>query len=103
MTGLKMITCCYCGARDVMRMGKGQRVSLSCLTCGAPVKKVETVKVKDAIAAAPATPPEKVNKHRRPAHFEAAKKRKKKRKSLLAGILDEAEDFFDLDDWFDWD
>ena len=106
MTGVKMITCCYCGARDVMRMGKGQRVALNCLTCGAPVRKMEMVKPKEAVAAAaapPAKPPEKVNKHRRPKHFEAVKKRKKKRKSLLAGIIDEAEDFFDLDDWFDWD
>ena len=105
MTGVKMITCCYCGARDVMRMGKGARVTLSCLTCGAPVRKVEAMKPAEAVAAAPtpAKPPEKVNKHRRPKHFEAVKKRKKKRKSLLAHIVDEAEDFFDFDDWFDWD
>ena len=104
MTGVKMITCCYCGARDVMRMGKGSRVALNCLTCGAPVRKMEAVKVGEAAAPKPAAPiPEKVNKHRRPKHFEAAKKRKKKRKSLLAHIIDEAEDFFDFDDWLDWD
>lgn len=104
MTGVKMITCCYCGARDVMRMGKGERVTLTCLTCGAPVRKMEAVKVAEAAAPKPAAPvPEKVNKHRRPKHFEAAKKRKKKRKSLLAHIIDEAEDFFDFDDWLDWD
>lgn len=105
MTGVKMITCCYCGARDVMRMGKGARVALSCLTCGAPVKKMEAVTLAEAVAPhPPAKPPEKVNRHRRPDHFEAAKKRKKKRKSLLSRIIDEAEDFFDdWDDILDWD
>lgn len=101
MTGVKMITCCYCGARDMVRMGKGERVTLSCLTCGAPVRKVETVKA-DA-PPPPERPPQKVNKHRKPKHFEAARKRKKKRGSLLSRLIDEAEEVFDFDDIFDFD
>lgn len=102
MTGMKMVTCCYCGARDVMRVGKGARVTLSCLTCGAPVRKMETVKT-DAPTPPPAETPKKVNRHRRPKHFEAIKRRKKKRKSIFARVLDELDDVFDLDDIFDFD
>ncbi|MEM8752455.1 MAG: hypothetical protein AAGF90_05715 [Pseudomonadota bacterium] len=102
MTGVKMVTCCYCGARDVMRVGKGARVTLSCLTCGAPVKKVEEVRA-NAPAPAPIEPPKKINKHRRPKHFDAIRKRKKKRKSLFNRLVEEIDDVFDLDDIFDFD
>lgn len=107
MTGVKMITCCYCGARDMMRMGKGTRVALNCLTCGAPVRKMEAVKASDAARApapTPVKPPDKVNKHRRPPHYDAIRKRKKKKKkSFFAKIWDEVDDVFDLDDIFDFD
>lgn len=102
MSGVKMITCCYCGARDVMRVAKGRRMALSCLTCGAPVRKMETVRA-DAPAPAPAEPAEKINRHKRPKHFDAVRKRKKKRKSASKRIWDVVEDIFDLDDVFDFD
>ena len=105
MTGMKMITCCYCGARNVMRMGKGTRIALSCLTCGAPVRKMEVIKPNDPPPSTSAPVPKKINRHKRPPHFEAAKKRKKhkKRKSLIARIWDEVDDVFDFDDWLDFD
>lgn len=102
MTGVKMITCCYCGARDMFSMGKGKRVALSCLSCGAPVRKMETVR-NDSPVPAPAPMPERVNKHRRRPHYEAVRKRKKKRKSLLSRVWDEIDDVLDLDDIFDFD
>lgn len=103
MTGVKMMTCCYCGARDVMSLGKGKRVALSCLTCGAPVVKFEQIKTNDP-APERAPLPERINKHQRRAPHEALSKRKrKKRSSLLDRIWDEVEDVFDFDDVFDWD
>ena len=87
-----------------MRMGKGKRVTLSCLTCGAPVRKMEAVKMSADPTPAAVRTPEKVNKHRRPPHYEAVKKRKKKKKkSLFSKIWDEVDDIFDLDDIFDFD
>ncbi len=103
MTGVKMMTCCYCGARDVMRMGKGARVALSCLSCGAPVLKFEAMK--PAEAPPPRAPlPERINRHQRRAPHEALLTRKrKKRSSLVERIWDKVEDVFDLDDLLDWD
>ncbi|MEM7525254.1 MAG: hypothetical protein AAF360_16170 [Pseudomonadota bacterium] len=104
MTGVKMITCCYCGARDALRMGKGARVTLSCLTCGAPVRKMEDVRIDAPTQPVAAAPPKKVNKHRRPEHFDAFRKRKKKKKkSGFARLWDKVDDVFDLDDIFDFD
>ncbi|MEM7268422.1 MAG: hypothetical protein AAF401_04110 [Pseudomonadota bacterium] len=102
MTGVKMITCCYCGARDMMQMGKGKRVTLTCLSCGAPIRKVEMIKASEA-PRGDAKAPERINKHRKGKHFEAYKKRKKGKKSFFSRILDDADDIFDLDDLFDFD
>ncbi|MFV0473967.1 MAG: hypothetical protein ACK5MQ_07125 [Pikeienuella sp.] len=96
MTGVTLITCCYCGARDVMRMGKGERRVLGCLSCGAPIRKIEPMK--QGSAPAPAEPPKRLNKHRKKDRHHAWKKRKKK-KSFLHKLTDA----FDLDDIFDFD
>lgn len=103
MTGVKMISCCYCGARDVFRVGKGKRVMLSCLSCGAPVRKMEVVRNDAPSEPGPVRVPERVNKHRKSDHYSAIRKRKKKRKSLISRVWDKVDDVFDLDDIFDFD
>ena len=103
MTGVKMMTCCYCGARDMISLCKGKRVALSCLSCGGPVVKFETIK--PAATSVPRAPlPDRLNRHQHRAPHEALFRRKrKKRPTLLARIWDKVEDVFDLDDIFDWD
>lgn len=101
MTGVKLITCCFCGARDVMTMGKGQRRTLSCLSCGAPMRRIEMIHRSEP-APAPAPVPERIHKHKAPKPHEAYKKKRgKRKKGLFAKIWDEVDDVFDIDDWFD--
>ncbi|MGB0926309.1 MAG: hypothetical protein ACPGVA_03800 [Pikeienuella sp.] len=85
-----------------MSMGKGQRRSLSCLSCGAPMRKIEVIH-RDEPAPAPKPPPKRGLKHKPPKHHEAyhKKRRKKRRKGLFEKLWDEVDDIFDVDDWFD--
>lgn len=103
MSSTKLITCCYCGARDVMRVAKGERRTLTCLTCGAPMRKMEVVKSGAELPPRAATP-DRINKHRKQGWHEAAhKKKKKRRKGVFAKLFDEAEDLFDIGDILDFD
>ena len=38
---IRIVTCCYCGARSTLRAEGGQR--LVCHGCGAPIKRIEAV------------------------------------------------------------
>ena len=80
-----------------MHIHKGSRRTLSCLTCGAPVRKFEPIKTGEPPK--PAKTPERINKHKKKGWHEAygKKRKKKKRKSLIASVLDEVEDIFDFD------
>lgn len=103
MTGVKMITCCFCGAREMMSMGKGQRRSLSCQSCGAPVHKVEMVHRNEPAPAPKQAPAKKhTGKYQPPKHKDAyRKKRGKRKKGFFEKLWDDVDDIFDVDDWFD--
>lgn len=98
-----MITCCFCGARDVMSMGKGERRSLSCLSCGAPMRKIEVIHQNEPLPKPARPAPERPLKHKKPKYHEAYRKKrgKKRRKSMFARIWDEVDDILDVEDWFD--
>ena len=101
---LRVITCCYCGARSTLRREGGER--LVCHGCGAPVRRIEAVLSKPkprpgaSAGPKPATPhrAEKPGEHHwkdRPAR---RKKGKRKRGGLLHRLgraLDDVEDIFD--------
>lgn len=91
----KILTCCYCGARSLFAPGAG--ATLSCETCGAPLKeqkprplaKPKTVRPDRSGGAAG---PVKAKKS-------ARKAKKKRRKPLFRKVLSEAFDL--IEDIFD--
>ena len=102
----KVMTCCYCGARSSIGLGKTAR--LVCHGCGAPISRIETVqpilerqkkgkrrtKVKPSIPHRAERPHQHLDKDR-PAR---RRKGKRKRRSVWYHV---AEAFDDWDDWFE--
>ncbi|WP_050602871.1 hypothetical protein [Ruegeria sp. 6PALISEP08] len=88
----KIATCCYCGTRAALVLKGKERHELSCSSCGAPLHdlkmlpKRKTGKTAKARSAGSHVSPPKA-------------KRKKKKKTMLSRVFDEAwdviEDIFD--------
>lgn len=119
MSGATLISCCYCGAQDIFKIHKGKRRQLSCLSCGAQMRKMTPVKVTEPVARpkpeaipAPAraeTPHDKYkskyekykSKYDKSKRHAAYHKKRKKKKGWMAELWDDLDDIFDIDDWFD--
>ena len=120
MSGATLISCCYCGAQDIFKIHKGKRRQLSCLSCGAQMRKMSPVKVtepgaKPAPAAKPATVAKPTvtgdkykskyekykSKYEKSKRHAAYHKKRKKKKGWVAELWDDLDDIFDIDDWFD--
>jgi hypothetical protein len=111
---LRIVTCCYCGARSTLAPEGGQR--LVCHGCGAPIRRIEAVAAKPmpragaARGAKPATPHPAERKadglgdgrgeHLAKDRPVRRKKGKRKRGGLLHRIAKTFDDL-DLDDIFD--
>jgi hypothetical protein len=101
---LKIVTCCYCGARSTLRPEGGQR--LVCHGCGAPIRRIEALAAKPmprpgkASGRKPATPhpAERPGDHLAKDRPARRKKGKRKRGGLLHRL---GKTFDDLDDIFD--
>jgi hypothetical protein len=93
----KMATCCYCGARAVLVLGR-DRHELACASCGAPLHALKQMPLdrgeapRKAQAPGPKPAP-------RPATPPKPAKPPKRRKSLLRRLAEEVEDL--IDDIFD--
>lgn len=84
----KIVTCCYCGTRAALVLTGGQRHELSCSSCGAPLhdlKMLPVYKAQKDKSPGRAGPGQSVKP--------AKPKKVKKRKGLMARVLDEAMDF----------
>jgi hypothetical protein len=119
MSGAVLISCCYCGAQDIFKIHKGKRRQLSCLSCGAQMRKMTPIKVTEPIAkpkvAANPTPTPSVDardkykskyekyksKYDKSKRHAAYHKKRKKKKGWVAELWDDLDDIFDIDDWFD--
>ena len=104
---LKIVTCCYCGARSTLRPEGGQR--LVCHGCGAPIERIEALAPKPmphpgaASARKPATPhaAERPGEHLpkdRPARRKKGKRRRGGLLHRLGKTFDDLDDIFDLFD-----
>ena len=117
MSGATLISCCYCGAQDIFKVHKGKRRHLTCLSCGAPMRKMSPIKVTQT-AAKPTPAPEPAAakpvgdtykskyekykaKYEKSKHHAAYHRKRKKKKGWVADLWDELDDIFDIDDWFD--
>ncbi len=96
----KIATCCHCGTRALLRLGKGHH-SLSCSACGAPLRVLKAFPVADTALRSAVTHQPKTQKARKRPKIETAKYKvyKKKRKSLFRKFAEEAFDF--VEDIFD--
>ncbi len=102
MSGATLISCCYCGAQDIFKVHKGKRRQLSCLSCGAQMRKMTPIKVTEpAPQARPHEKPDYRTKYRKPKYHEAYHKKRKKKKGWVAELWDDLDDIFDIEDWFD--
>ena len=105
---LKVIACCYCGARSTLPRTKS-RVPLVCHGCGAAISKIEQIQPQIERAQRDKTHRKPAVPHpARPADKRAeksAKRRKGKRKKGLwyhvTEAFDDIDDLFDVGDWFD--
>ena len=96
---VKIATCCYCGARTMLKPTARDGHELACGSCGAPLHNLKWLKAPE--------PKRKPAKPAKPAHLTwqtLPKKRKKskpkkRRKSFFSDMLEEAWDF--AEDIFD--
>jgi hypothetical protein len=102
---LRIVACCYCGARSTLRAEGGQR--LVCHGCGAPVRHIEAVAPRPRRGAtggpkaATPHPAERPGEHLAKDRPARRKKGKRKRGGLLHRLgkrLDDLDDIFDLFD-----
>jgi hypothetical protein len=97
----KIATCCYCGTRAALVLGK-KRQELSCASCGAPLHEMKRLpsehpgkhELVRPSAVRPTTP-----KRKKDDRMPERGKYRKKRKSLFQNLVEEAfdaiEDIFD--------
>ncbi|MGC9367987.1 MAG: hypothetical protein ACP5DX_00475 [Paracoccaceae bacterium] len=90
----KIATCCYCGTRAALVLGREGRHELTCASCGAPLH---------ALKRLPSEPDRQPPRKVRPAAYrpetprkpKKAKKRKSRARWLLSEVADLVEDVFD--------
>jgi hypothetical protein len=106
---LRIITCCYCGARSTLGPEGGRR--LVCHGCGAPIRKIEMLAPKPMPRRGPGTDtrrkpaiphPAEAPGHHLPKDRPVRRKKGKRRRGgllhRLAEGVDDLEDLFDLFD-----
>ncbi len=92
----KIATCCYCGTRAALVLSGEVRHELACSACGAPLHDLKMLRKdrsgdRELTPRRPSTPPRAVKPRK--------SKSRKRRKSVLSKLFDEAfdviEDIFD--------
>ena len=92
----KLATCCYCGARTLLKPTARHGHELACGSCGAPLHEMKWLKAPKAAPKHRRTPDRPLPARSRSYH------RKKKRKSGFDRWKDRFEDVFDvIEDIFD--
>lgn len=98
----KIVTCCYCGTRAALRLD-GDRHELTCSNCGAPLRNLKVMAVDKKERAQNRKTNHKVKKskpyERYSDRYEYARKPRKRRKSLMSKVFEEAFDI--IEDIFD--
>ncbi len=94
----KIATCCYCGTRAMLVPAQGNRHTLSCGSCGAPLQQIKRLRTERVMSKPTATSvSEKTVK--RPKVQKPKKVSKRRRKGIWAKLVEEAwdtvEDIFD--------
>lgn len=92
----KIATCCYCGARSLLRLRGAVQHELSCGSCGAPIRQMKQMPARPMARPAPKPSPAK------PAPERRQRRKNLRKKSPIRGVArliddlwDEIEDIFD--------
>lgn len=99
---IKIATCCYCGARSLLKPTARQGHELACGACGAPLHEMKWLKSPEPAAPkrAPARPTRAVQpKFQSSPKPKKRKKPKKRRDPFFKDLLEDAWDF--VEDIFD--
>ena len=98
----KIATCCHCGSRAALRLGKG-RHELSCASCGAPLRHLKALPMKSASRPAAISHQPALRDFAGQAQPQRKRRKKPKKKKMFGGkFKDFAEDLFDfVEDIFD--
>lgn len=102
---IRVVTCCYCGARSTLEHGKGRK--LVCHGCGAGMKRIEAIQ--------PVLERAGKSKHKKPAiphpaegdrkHLDkdrpARRKKGKRRRGMWYQVREAFDDIDDIFDFFD--
>ena len=94
MPDKKLMTCCYCGRRTVLKLTARGGHELACGSCGAPVHVMKPLHPQEARAAsthAPTPQPRKIKKPKK----SSRKRRKPYWQKLLKDAVEEVIDIFD--------
>ena len=102
----KIATCCYCGTRAALVLEGRGRHELACASCGAPLHEMKMLRKDKTDRRAPA-PARRGGAHSRPQTRKTSHKSeksgrskiRKKRKSVMRGVLGEVFDL--IEDIFD--
>lgn len=96
---IKLATCCYCGARSMLKPTARDGHELACGSCGAPLHNMKWLKAPQESQpkrAAPAPAPRsKPAKYIKPPKPRKSKRRKPIWRRALEEVWDEIEDIFD--------
>lgn len=98
----KIATCCYCGARSVLRLTARDGHELACGSCGAPLHEMKPIKLQPKRGqdrdVKPSRPAPAARAHWVPDEEYRRPKKKKRRKNFWREALEEAfeviEEFF---------
>ena len=97
--GTKIATCCYCGARTVLRLTARDGHELACGACGAPLHELKALKADPPARAKRGGPASETRTALRQDRPRPGRRRRKKRKPLWKKAMEEAfdlvEDIFD--------
>ena len=103
MPAIKIVTCCYCGAREALVLASETRHELACGNCGAPLRQLKMLR-KAAVpvtapAATPTRPEPKKHAQKRDKFTRNRPKKKSKFSKLRSELIEEVWDF--IEDIFD--
>lgn len=90
--GVKVATCCYCGARTALVLRGQERHELSCAKCGAPLHEMKMMPVKSEPVK---TAPKSQIRKAKPVKVKKKKRKKSAYRKFFEEVVDVVEDIFD--------
>ncbi|MBU2866099.1 hypothetical protein [Pacificibacter marinus] len=94
----KSATCCYCGTHTVLTLAGKTRHELQCTSCGAPLRRMKSLRTDHVIDPFTVQGTHKAKPKRSKEKSKDRNKSRKRKKSIAYRLMDVAEDIFDIFD-----